>query len=285
MKNGCLLFAHNGNIDYGSQAMLAATLVKKYLNVPVSLVSDKETINDINSKFKNLSFDNIIEIEKPNNINQRRLYDQENKDYKIFDFINGNRHSAYKLTPYDRTLVIDTDFLVLSDNLSKYWSSDEFFITPGMLLLQDDNTDPREHKVGPYSIDMLWATNIMFSKNEETEIFFNLIEFIKQEYYYYSNLYEFHPGQYRNDFVFSIACHIMSGHGLYPWHKELPIPLFFDDKCEILKIKENGDIIFLIDKHDTYVLAKSNNQDVHIMNKKSLLANLEQLLKLVDYER
>jgi len=285
MKNGCLLFAHNGNIDYGSQAILAAALVRKYLDVPVSLVSDKETINDINSKFKNLPFDSIIEIEKPNNVNQRRLYDRESKDYKVFNFINGNRHSAYDLTPYDRTLVIDTDFLVFSDSLSNYWNSDDFFITPGMLSLQDDSIDPKEHKVGPYSIDMVWATNIIFSKNQETKIFFDLIEFIKQEYYYYSSLYEFHPGQYRNDFVFSIACHIMSGHGLDPWHKELPVPLFFDDRCEILKIKDSGDILFLIENQDKHILAKSSQQDVHIMNKSSLLDNLDQLLKLANYER
>lgn len=285
MKNGCLLFAHNGNIDYGSQAVIAANLVRKYLKVPVSLVSDKETINDINLKFTHLPFDNVIEIEKPNNSNQRRLYDQESKDYKVFNFINGNRHSAYELTPYDRTLVIDTDFLVFTDNLSKYWNSDDFFITPGMLLLQDNTTNPNEHKVGPYSIDMVWATNIIFSKNNETKLFFDLVEFIKQEYYYYSNLYEFHPGQFRNDFVFSIACHIMSGHGVDPWHKELPVPLFFDDRCEILKIKDNGDIIFLAEKQDSYVLSRSCQQDVHIMNKSSLLKNLDQLLKLADYER
>lgn len=285
MKNGCLLFAHNGDIDYGSQAVLAAALVKKYLNVPVSLVSDKETIKDINLKFTHTPFENIIEIEKTNEGNQRRLYDKNSKDYKLFNFINGNRHSAYNLTPYDRTLVIDTDFLVFSDNLSKYWDYDDFFINPGMLLLQDEYIAPREHKVGPYSIDMLWATNIVFSKNEETKILFDLVEYIKQEYYYYSNLYEFHSGQYRNDFAFSIACHIMSGHGVDLWHRELPIPLFFDDKCEILKVKDNGDIVFLIEKQDTHILAKSCNQDVHIMNKSSLLDNLDQLLKLADYER
>ena len=285
MKNGCLLFAHNGDIDYGSQAILSAALVKKYLNVPVSLISDKETIKEINLKFTHNPFDNIIEIEKPNNNNRRRLYDRETQDYKLFNFINGNRHSAYELTPYDRTLVIDTDFLVFSNNLSKYWNCDDFFINPGMLLLQDETTAPTEHKVGTYSIDMLWATNIVFSKNKETKVFFDLIEYIKQEYYYYSNLYEFHSGQYRNDFVFSIACHIMSGHGLDPWHKELPIPLFFDDKCEILKVKDNGDIIFLIEKQDKHILARSSQQDVHIMNKSSLLKNLNQLLKLADYER
>jgi hypothetical protein len=285
MKNGCLIFAHNGDIDYGSQSVLAAALVKKYLNVPVSLISDKETIKDINLKFKNLPFEHIIEIENPINNNQRKLYDREIKDYKTFNFINGNRHSAYELTPYERTLVIDTDFLVFSDSLSKYWNNEEFYINPGMLLLHEENINPKEYKVGPYSIDMVWATNIMFSKNEETKTFFDLIEFVKQEYHYYSNLYEFYPGQYRNDFVFSIACHIMSGHGLDPWHKELPVPLFFDDKSEILKIKDNGDIIFLMEKQDRHILARACQQDVHIMNKSSLLDNLDQLLKLADHER
>lgn len=45
MKKGCLIFAHDGSIDYGSQAVLAAKLAIKHLGVPVSLVTDADTLS------------------------------------------------------------------------------------------------------------------------------------------------------------------------------------------------------------------------------------------------
>lgn len=280
MSQGCLIFSHNGEIDYGSQAVLAAKLAHKHLGIPISLISDADTVQSIKSKFSTLPFDNIIEVPKPNLINKRRL------DGKLVSFINSNRNSAWELTPYDRTLLIDSDFLIFSNTLEKYWnSSNDFLITPGMLDLQENKIAPKEYEVSPYSINMLWATNIMFSKTPETKLLFELVEYIKKEYQYFSSLYEFDPRQYRNDYAFSIACHIFSAHGLDGWHGELPVPLLFKDSDEIINIKEDGQVTFLckdFTKLDNYLLAKTKSQDVHIMNKKTILDNLDQLLELAN---
>ena len=129
---------------------------------------------------------------------------------------------------------------------------------------------------------MLWATNIMFSKTSETKILFDLVEHIKAEYQYYAGLYQFYPHQYRNDFVFSIACHIMGAHGLERWHGELPIPLLFKDTDKIINIRSNGQLTILLEHLDAHYVSKTIDQDVHFMNKYSLLDKLDQLMELAN---
>jgi len=285
MKKGCVIFAHNGDIDYGSQSVLAACLVNRYLNVPISLISDYDTINDIKTKFSKLPFDQIIKVEKPNSTNKRTLTSDNNKKETV-SFINSNRSSVWDLTPYERTLVIDSDFLIFSSDLAKYWDDDhEFLIAPGMNDFLQRDISPTEYEISQYSIKMLWATTMMFTKSETTKILFDLVGYIREEYQYFANLYEFDHTSFRNDYAFSIACHIMSAHGLDKWHGDLPVPTMINDTDEIIDIKSNGQLTLLCKdffKSDTYLLLKSQGQDLHIINKKTILDNLEKLLGLAD---
>lgn len=326
MSKGCLIFAHDGTLDYGSQAVLAAKLVIKHLGVPVTLVTDKATIKNLEKKFSKLPFESIVKIDKPKTKNKRLLTDYSaiaaNRDGKLelakfkeklvmhklpeeqleyfsqveklivpqpvketVDFINDSRSLAYELSPYDRTLVIDSDFLVFSNRLNQFWEHyQDFLISPGMLDIQAHDIDPKKYQINPYTIDMLWATTFMFSKTKETEIFFNLLKAIQKEYEYFAHLYEFDPVQYRNDFSFSIASHILGGHGVDKWHGELPVPLMLSDADRIVAIKEN-EITFLLKdaaQEDDYLLFKTSKQDLHVMNKRDIIANFDQLLEMAN---
>jgi hypothetical protein len=310
MTQGCLIFAHDGTIDYGSQAVLAARLVIKHLGMPVSLVTDKDTIKNINKNFKKTPFDQIIEIPAPESKNTRLLTDHAAivsnlaarlaiEQYglpadqlpmkpvkEVVSFINDSRVLAYDLTPYDRTLVIDSDYLIFSDHLNRYWDwAQDFLICPGMLYIQENNIGPKDFQINPYTINQLWATTFMFSKTADTKIFFNLLKYIQEEYEYFAALYNFDPGQYRNDFAFSVACHIIGGHGVDKWHGELPIPLMLTDADRIVDIKSTGEIVFLLGdtaQHGDYLLSKSYQQDIHLMNKRDILANLDKLMELAE---
>lgn len=275
MTRGCLMFAHNGTIDYGSQAVLSARLANHYLSAPVSLITDAETLSDIHSKFDTLPFDQIIEVDKPKVDNYRILNSQRES------FLNSNRYNAYNLTPYDRTLLIDTDFLIFSNKLSNYWDSNkEFLITIGMNDLTETRYSPNAYSLNNYSIPMVWATNVMFSKTPEVKMFFDLVEHVRDEFEYYSQIYEFSADKYRNDFAFSIACHIMSNHGTVPWHGALPTPLYFKDCDRIIKINDLGKLVMLSKQIITNkdFLIKCENQDVHILNKNNLIENIENIL-------
>jgi hypothetical protein len=285
MSRGCLIFAYDGTLDYGSQAVLAATLVNKHLQVPVSVVTDQATEDSMRSKFNHLPFDKIIKIENNSN-NYRSLGNGVDSERTLAQFKNNNRSSAYDLTPYDRTLVIDSDFLIFSNELGKYWDNrHDFLITPGMLDLQETSVSSKGYKLSPYTIDMLWATNLMFSKTDETKLLFDLVEYIKENYQYYAGLYEFSSGSYRNDFAFSVACHIMSGHGADKWHGELPVPLLYTDLSELVNIKDSGQLTFLLKdrtKLDNFILSNSYQQDIHMMNKHDILSNIDKFMELAN---
>ena len=60
MTCGCLIYAYDSNIDYGSQAVLSAQLVIKHLNVPVSLVTD--SAGWLEASYPDHPFDEVISI-------------------------------------------------------------------------------------------------------------------------------------------------------------------------------------------------------------------------------
>lgn len=274
MTKGCLLFAHNGVIDYGSQAVLAARLAIKHLGVPVSLVTDQETLDSIRLP---LPFDKVILTSKPDTTNWRYLSNGASSE--IVEFINSNRSSAYDLTPYDRTLLIDTDFLIMSDTLNKYWDdADDFLITDRMVDLTYLGQDQTDYVISSYSINMLWATNIMFTKNDRTRLIFDLVDYIKDNYLYYSQLYDFPVTQYRNDFAFSIACHMLGAYGT------LPSPIFIRDVDSLIKVDQDRLLFMLKDynKQDNYLLLRTQRQDIHLMNKRNLLDNFDALMELAN---
>ena len=127
MSKGVLIFAHNSReVDYSILALISGGLAKKYLKVPASVVTDESTMEWVRSsgneeKFKE-TFENIILVDRPSTANVRRLND--GGESKMVPFINSSRTTAYDISPYDRTLLIDSDFLIFSDQLSSYWNLD-----------------------------------------------------------------------------------------------------------------------------------------------------------------
>ncbi len=121
MTRGVLIFAHNSpNVDYGLMAVIAGGLAKKNLSVPVSLVTDLGTVNWLEesgmiSKAREV-FDKIIEVERPYTKNVRNLHD--GFESKVIPFVNTNRYSVWELSPYDQTLLIDSDYLIFSNVLN-----------------------------------------------------------------------------------------------------------------------------------------------------------------------
>ena len=78
MKRGILIFAHNSrDVDYALMSLVSAKFAKTNLQVPVSLIVDKFTVEWMQtSNIYDLSqeiFDKIIEIEKPVTQNTRVL--------------------------------------------------------------------------------------------------------------------------------------------------------------------------------------------------------------------
>jgi hypothetical protein len=283
MNKGVLIIAHNSrSVDYAKTAIIAAGLAKKHLQVPVSLVTDTSTVDwmkESGTYSDAISiFEHIIETTRPLPGNYRILYDGEASDN--VPFINSTRSSAYDLTPYDRTLLIDSDFLILSSQLNAYWDTEEsVLISNAMNDIEGSRIGVLDKWVSETGVNLYWATTVMFSKNEESKIFFQLVEFIKENYNYYSDLFRFNPEQYRNDISFSIALHILNG---FEKNKNtLPPILTVQGKDSLETVSNTGTLKLLINHQENFYVASVVNRDIHIMNKQSLIRNYEELRRLI----
>lgn len=286
MTKGVLLFAHNSRqLDYLKLSIIAGKLTKNNLSVPVSLVTDESTLEW--AKESNLydqimeTFEHVISEEKFIDNNYRVLNDGDFKE--TVPFRNSTRTDAWKFTPYDRTLVIDSDFFIFSNNFSDYWDIDQdFLISEGVRDVNDqDRMQYFDRYISDTGVRLLWATTMMFTKNEHTEMFFNLVKHIQDNYLMYSEIYRYDHRIYRNDISFSLAYHIFSGFTNYNEYF-LPPVLSAIDKDILVDIDINGKLTFLINDSlkNSYVATSLINTDIHIMNKQSVIRNFEKLIEI-----
>lgn len=285
MTRGILIFAHNNrDVDYALMSVISGGLAKKHLSLPVSLVTDQTTLDWIKESgiqsTADAVFDKVITVDKPVTDNARKLHD--GIDGKVVPFVNLNRNDAYSLTPYDQTLLIDSDFLIFSDNLNNYWE-----YSNRVLLGQSINDVIGKNRLGYHDLyisdtgpHLYWATTIMFTKNDYAKNFFAILAHVKENYDYFSDLYRFYVKNYRNDIAFSIAQHIMDGNET---QKECHLPSVFSviDK-DILYSVEDNKLTFLIHSNgDNFCAASVKNTDVHVMNKASIIRHSKKLLELI----
>lgn len=251
MDKGVVIFGHNSkDIDYVKLSNVAAGYAAKNLNVPVTLITDRESVTNTSSNLKNI--DNLLIIDRPDSSNTRLL------DARHIDFINTNRFSAFDYSPYERTLLIDSDFFILTDRLDSYWYSEkEFLITESMLPI-GSKLSQDTIKLSPTTIPMRWATAVMFSKTDTVEHIFKIVEYVKENWFYFVDLYNLPPTSFRNDFAFTIANHI--AHGFVVTDNLLPSPMMALESFKNIRFDKDNILI------DDIVV----DVDVHIMNKFSL---------------
>ena len=290
-KNGILLFAHNNRqINYGMAAYVAAKYAKKNLGVPISLVTDSSTKKWMDER-DNIPlsdiFDEIILTDKilPKVMQSRRFYDG-GLNYKKSEFKNGFRAWAYEFSPYENTLVIDVDFLIVNDRLSSIWDSEaDFMINKSSYDLSSTRDNFEFQRVSDHGIDFFWATAFFFRKTEYNEIFFGLCQHIVENYHYYRFVYRIDNPMLRNDYVFSIAIHMMGGFSNKIDPPPLPCNIYYClDRDELLEVKSKESFLFLVEKKDhqgEYTLVKTDNLNVHIMNKFSMDRNAKRLLEVL----
>lgn len=291
MSNGILIFAHNNReIDYGKMAYISALYAKKNLGVPVSLVTDsgtKKWMSESDIPIDDV-FDKIIttdDIQTPTFV-RKRYYDGS-LDYKKADFKNMYRAWAYELTPYDKTLVIDVDLLIVNDRLNSVWDTDaDFMINKKSHDLARDRQNFEFIRVSDHGIDFFWATAFYFEKTKWTKTFFNLCQHIIENYEYYKFVYRINIPLMRNDYVFSIAIHIMGGFSNKIVPPSLPCEIYYSlDRDELIRVNNDKSFLFLIQKKGClgeYTLASTNNQNIHIMNKYSITRLSDQLLEVLN---
>lgn len=270
--NGAVIFAqNNARFDYVKLAIFSAKQIKQYLDIPVSLITDSRSW--LEKTYPNHSFDKIIDVELSSKQQLKSVNDGSLYKTKV-DWKNKERTSVYQLSPYDKTLVIDSDYILNSSILKSAFDNDyDLQIYRNSLDLAGWRDTSEFSRINSYSVPFYWATVFVFQKNPIMEKFFDLVDFIKTNWNYFKLLYSIRSDTYRNDFAFSIAIHILNGKTENNFAIELPGKMTYILDRDFLVSANHNVMNFLVEKEKylgEYTLVKTTGLDVHVMNKSSL---------------
>ena len=267
MTKGVLLFAHNnGLIDYVSQAIFCSEQIKKHLNLSVSLVTSNKVPDD-----KKFLFDKIISVENTNTTQIKSFSDGSMTKHTAL-WHNFSRPNCYDLTPYDETIVMDTDYIVGNNHLLKCFQSNADFLInkDAEYINYQHREDLVDKNVSDSSIPMYWATVFFFRKTKKMKTFFELIKHIKNNWSFYRFTYQIIGQNYRNDHSFSIAIHMLNDFEETNWPMNLPSKLYYiTDRDDVVHFDGSWKLMLSIDTKKYYP-CRVNGMDLHIMNKLAL---------------
>ena len=207
-SKGVLIYAKNNpDFNYVKQASVAAAMAKYYLQVPVALITDKNELTDDVSQF-----DYVVDWKSSveHTINKRPFYFDGKA--KLINWHNLDRLTAYELSPFEETILIDSDYLIQNNVLNEVWGSN----TPLMM-----NTNTRlpsmlqEHVYELVVADgfprVHWFTVLYFNKSIQSENWFKTAKFVKDNYDFYKLTFHIPYSYFRNDMVAAVASHICGG--------------------------------------------------------------------------
>jgi hypothetical protein len=283
------MYAHNNpEIDYFKIAYANALMIKKNLQVPITLVTDSGTLNwgqkNLGKDLVNDAFDNLIIVAQNRGFKNPRNYSDTSSTTKSLPFYNCNHWEAYDLSPYDETLFIDVDYLIMSQALNLCWGSTHDVMINSKIYTPGKPDDPYYKNIDEMGIRLYWATVIYFRKSPLAEQLFSMVRHIQENYHYYKDLYYFSNGMFRNDYAFSVAMHTLSGFSNFESViKELPIPglLMSWDTDDIHDIRGINDITVYSEKaRGEYIIARIKDTDIHIMNKWAINRHADKLISL-----
>lgn len=245
-SKGVLYFVFDTDqFSYSKIAEQSAKLVKKFLNLPITVITDQQTTIDFD-------VDNIIRVGTENEIVNTRY--SSSVGHKTV-WRNGYRYLAYELSPYDETFVLDIDYLVLNSNLLKLLDTSLDYCLYKNNQYIDIETNYVE-TMGIFSLPYLWATAIFFRKTKTSELLFDLVKRVQFNYSYYRALYNISAGNYRNDYAFTIADNVLNGYKLtthIPWDlktvtKNIKSVSYQNDKV-VIKFDNTALVLPMTDLH------------------------------------
>jgi len=208
MTKGAILFAFNSpKVNYYNMAVATAKRINHFLNLPVTLITNTESIPTLPT----YTFDNIVITNADkNNIREHNIW------------INKGRYQAYECSPYDETLLLDTDYMVNSNKLLHTFNLyDDFCCHDTTSYLMQPGV--AQEVLSAYSFKTLWATVVTFKKSTRAKQIFECLEMVQKNYDHYCNIHSFVGGVYRNDYALTLALRIANGHSdnnrdIIPWN-------------------------------------------------------------------
>ena len=231
-SKGLLTFANSTpDVDYLGMAEKTMRMASDRLGLPYTIVTSQQSAD-----------------------NRRRDIDSG----KIVPWKNLGRWSAYELSPYDETILLDADYLVLTDRLLGLFESPaEYLICHNNHFLGDVQT-----KRNSSYLDPVWATVLFFRKSHKAQMLFDLVKRIEKNYGYYRWAFNVLERNYRNDYAFSMADLMLNGHTRSAMHRMPWGITTIDMPNPVIEYKDNWLVVRGPDC--AHVLPC---QDLHVMSK------------------
>jgi len=249
MTVGALIFARNNEkIDYEAMALWSACNIERHLGIPTHIITDSAPSD-----------------------NARHF-----TDVGTVTWHNLNRMDAYRLSPWDRTLVLDADYVVATDQLRSVIDCDEDFLAHRWAYdVTGCNDFTGLNWFGDVGMPMWWATVMVFNKSRHAELIFDAMAMIRNNWTHYRNIYKNSVAAYRNDHALSIALGIVNGHTLthagIPWRlasltPEHKLSQLNQDKYRVDFVNTEGRTRWIELRQDFHAMGKRQLGDIVASN-------------------
>ena len=243
MTTGALIFARNNeHTDYVSMAHWSARNIKRHLGIETHIITE-----DIRTDSGSRHFTDVGTV----------------------TWHNTNRMDAYRLSPWDRTLVLDADYVVASDQLCSVLECEQDFLAHRWAYdVTGCNTFDGLNYFGSVRMPQWWATVMVFNRSRQAELIFDTMAMIRDNWSHYKQIYKNSSPTYRNDHALSIALLIVNGHTLdhaaIPWQLASLTP-----EHQLTQLNKDS---YRVDFVDTQGRPRwiELHQDFHAMGKKHL---------------
>jgi len=253
MTKGILIFAHDSDdIKYTSFAAWSAKRIHRHLDIPVSLVTDRPL--DIDH-----DFDQVITHHAGSNGFRHKT-----------PWRNLDRFRAGEFSPYDQTILLDADYVVCSDQLSRLFDQQHDILS---MRWAYDVTSRRDYSdlnfFGRHQMPSAWATVIYWKRSKAADLVFGMMEMIQINWQHYLELYGINDRKFRNDYALAIASNTVMGHtGSWP---SIPWSLAtVEDGCKLSQIDQDRFEVRYPDRHQKSKRVLLSDVDFHAMGKTQL---------------
>lgn len=203
VSKGYVILAQNNNKDdYIKMAYIAAISIK----ITQSDINDVTLITDVPDAVPHHYrevFDQILPI---------IWYDDAlDSEWKI-----ENRWKLYHMTPYDQTIILDSDMIFLSD-ISHWWNylenNHNLYITDKVLTYRNEivTSDYYRKVFTSNNLPNTYSALTYFKKCEEADVFWKMVEIIVKNWkeFYQKYLNDHRPNFLSIDVVFALAVKIL----------------------------------------------------------------------------
>ena len=192
MSTGVLIYSFDTPKNkYSKITKRCISHIRHHLDLPITVIGD-QTFDHADSV--------VIQPQKHN----KRRYNRQ-----LVPWYNMERADAYWHSPYDTTILIDSDYFVLSKQLLNLsHNANDILIHNRVHDITGRNNIQSSHEA---LIPIVWATVVIFKKNNFVEKVFQMIKHVQTHYQHYKRLYRIKFDSFRNDYAFAIALHQMYG--------------------------------------------------------------------------